>query len=158
MDKFVEASLVFIPQVIFIFLVGGFIKQDISSLFYLPRYEEPKSFRFSNHLFLYIGVLLVSMVILPYSIVEYVNGTVVDFYDVLVLLLAADGILFLALALFSRLYRNVVYNKGIIIHKNFLKSVAFDIEKIEDIKIVKGLFLDTVLSNTSIIIEINKTV
>jgi hypothetical protein len=144
MDKFVEASLVFIPQVIFIFLVGGFIKQDISSLFYLPRYEEPKSFRFSNHLFLYIGVLLVSMVILPYSIVEYVNGTVVDFYDVLVLLLAADGILFLALALFSRLYRNVVYNKGIIIHKNFLKSVAFDIEKIEDIKIVKGLFFSDV--------------
>lgn len=144
MDKFLEVVLVFLPQVIFIFLVGGFIKQDISSLFYLPRYEEPKNFRFSNHIFLYIGAILVSLVILPYSIFGYIDGTIVDFYDVLVLILAADGALFLALALFSRLYRNVVYTKGILIYKNFFKSVAFDIEKIETIKVVKGLFFSDV--------------
>jgi hypothetical protein len=156
MDKIVEIALIFAPQVIFIFLIIGFYQQDMNAIFYISDTDNVKRYRFSNHLYLYAGIFLISIVLLPYSILGYINGTITDFYIVFRIILSWNGILFIVLFVVSRVFRNVSLDETLLVHRKFFNSVAFDIQRINAVRLQKGLFFpDVIFEGEGRIIIIN---
>ena len=146
MDKLIEVALIFMPQVLFIFLLGAFYKQDMASIFYISDRDDIKTYKFTNHLYLFIGLGTMTICLFPVTIIQYLKGTITDFYDVGFYILAANGIVFLLIFLFGRFTRTVFYREGVLYHKKLFGSTAFDIEKIDEIRLEKGFITPDVVS------------
>lgn len=148
MDKFVELATFFIPQILVLFIVLSFIRQDSSSIFYINKYEDPKRMNIRNNLLLFSCVLVLIVITFIVSIFKYLDQSWTNFYDVGKILLGVGGAILFISFLYHQLFRNVLYDNGYLQHKKTMNSVKFSIDKITSISIKKGLIFPIIEVNS----------